>query len=108
VLQGCVLLPLLFNIFLERFIARALNGVDAVVVLSGHAMNNLRFADDIAAVAENKHHLHTVVNGIESESAKMGIRINIDETEVQLMLNFGKLANSNPSMYSVSKSQNTY
>jgi len=83
VLQSCVLWPLLFNIFLEIIIARALNGVDAGVVLSGHVMNNVRFADDIDAVAENEHHLHTVVDGIESESTKMGMRINIDKTEVQ-------------------------
>jgi len=31
VLQGCVLSPILFNIFQELNIARALNGVDAVV-----------------------------------------------------------------------------
>jgi len=57
VLQGCVLLPLLFNIFLEFIIARALKGVDAGVVLSGHVMNNLRFADEIATVTDNEHHL---------------------------------------------------
>jgi len=71
-LQGCVLSPVLFNIFLE-LIARALNGVDAVVVLSGHVVNNLRFADDIAAVAENEHNLQAVVDGIESESTKIGM-----------------------------------
>jgi len=48
-------------------------------------MNNLRFADDIAAVPENEHHLQTVVDGIESESTKMGMRINIEKTEVQLI-----------------------
>jgi len=54
-------------------------------VLSGHVMNNLRFADDIAAVAENEHHLQAMVDGIESESTKMGMRINIEKTEVQLI-----------------------
>jgi len=54
-------------------------------VLSGHVMKNLRFADDIAAVAEKKHHLQTVVDGIDSESTKMGMRININKTEVQLI-----------------------
>jgi len=77
--------PLLFNIFLT-LIARALNGVDPGVVLIGHVMNNLRFADGIAAVTDNKHHLQAVVDGIESESTKMGMRINIDKTEVQLVL----------------------
>jgi len=51
-------------------------------VQSGHVMNNLRFGDDIAAVAENEHNLQAVVDGIESESTTMGMRINIDETEV--------------------------
>jgi len=32
--------------------------VDAGVVLSGYVMNNLRFADAIAAVAGNEHNLH--------------------------------------------------
>jgi len=35
--------------------------VDAGVVLSGHVMNNLRFADDIAPVADNEHHLQAVI-----------------------------------------------
>jgi len=48
-------------------------------------MNNLSFADDIAAVAENEHHLQAVVDVIENESTKMGMRINIDKTEVQLI-----------------------
>jgi len=65
--------------------ARALDGVDAGVVLSGHVINNLRFADDIAAGAENEHHLQTVIDGLESESMKMGMRINIYKTQVQLM-----------------------
>jgi len=71
--------------FLELIIARALNGVDVAVMLRGHVMNSLRFADDIAAIVENEHHLQTVVDGIESESSKMGMRINIDKTEVQLI-----------------------
>jgi len=75
-----VLTPLLFNIFLELIIARALNGVDAGVVLSRHVVNNLRFADDIKAVADNEHHLRAVVDVIESESTKMGMRINFDKT----------------------------
>ena len=44
--------PLLFNIFLEITISMALHEIDAGVVISGHVVNCLRFADNIAAVAE--------------------------------------------------------
>jgi len=50
VLQSCVLSPLLFNIFLEVVLARALRFLDIGVVISGYRLNNLRFADDIAAM----------------------------------------------------------
>jgi len=63
VLQGCVLSPLLFSIFLEIIMAKALHNVDVGVMLSGNAINNLRFADDIAAVTDNKYHLQMVVDG---------------------------------------------
>ena len=53
VLQGCVLSPLLFNIFLEIIIAMALDGTDAGVVIGGELLTNLRFADDISVLADN-------------------------------------------------------
>ena len=68
----------MFNIFLEIILSRALHEVDAGVVMSGHVVNNLRFADEIATVAENECKLQTVVNDIDRESTKMGIQKNID------------------------------
>ena len=53
VLQGCVLSPLLFNIFLEVVLATALRYLDISVVISGYRLNNLRFADDIAAICNS-------------------------------------------------------
>jgi len=44
VLQGCVLSPLLFNIFLEMIMAMALEGAD----IGGEKIGDMRFADDIA------------------------------------------------------------
>ena len=40
VLQGCMLSPLLFNIFLEILMARALRDVDTGAVINGHVINN--------------------------------------------------------------------
>ena len=44
--QGCLLSPTLFNIFLERIIADALEDHKSTVSIGGRAISNLRFADD--------------------------------------------------------------
>ena len=45
--QGCLLLPTLFNIFLERIMSEALEEHDGKVSIGGRNITNLRFADDI-------------------------------------------------------------
>jgi len=85
VLQGCVLSPLLFNIFLEVVLARALRFLDIGVVISGYRMNNLRFADDIAAICNSNQGLDTIVTSTATESRRMGMNINTDKTETQLI-----------------------
>jgi len=85
VLQGCILSPLLFNIFLEVVLARALWNLDIGVVISGYRLNNLRFADDIAAICNNNQGLDTIVTNMATESRRMGMSINTDKTETQLI-----------------------
>ena len=51
VLQGSVLSPLMFNIFIEVIIA--LNDTDVGAVLSGELPYDLRFADDIVLLSED-------------------------------------------------------
>ena len=45
--QGCLLSPTLFDIFLERITADALEGHKGTVSNGGRTFTNLRFADDI-------------------------------------------------------------
>ena len=49
--QGCLLSPSLFNIFLERIMADALENHEGSVCIGGRTITNLRFADDIDALA---------------------------------------------------------
>ena len=51
VLQGYVLSPLLFNIFLEAVIAIALGGNNRAMMNGIEILSNLCFADDIADLA---------------------------------------------------------
>ena len=50
--QGCLLSPTLFNIFLERIMSDALEEHDGKFSIGGRNITNLRFADDIDALAE--------------------------------------------------------
>ena len=58
--QGCLLAPTLFNIFLERIMSDALEEHDGKVSIGGRNITNLRFADDIDALAEEEQELENL------------------------------------------------
>ena len=59
--QGCLLSPTLFNIFLERIMSDALEEHDGKVSIGGRNITNLRFADDLDALAEEEQELEALV-----------------------------------------------
>ena len=61
--QGCLLLPTLFKIFLERIMSDALE-VHVGKVSIGRR-TNLRFADDIDALAEEEQELEALVESLD-------------------------------------------
>src|SRR6218665_280836 len=83
VLQGCVLSPLLFNIFLEMIMAMALDESNKGVDIGGERIGDLRFADDIALLAEQEKGLQKTLTEVAQVSQKMGMKISIQKTECQ-------------------------
>ena len=59
--QGCLLSPTLFNIFLKRIMSDALEEHDGKVSIVGRNITNLRFADDIDALAEEEQELEALI-----------------------------------------------
>ena len=59
--QGCLLSPILFNIFLKRIMSDPLEEYDRKVSIDGRNITNLRFADDIDALAEEEQELEALV-----------------------------------------------
>ena len=59
--QGCPLSPTLFNIFLERITADALEVHESIVSIEGRTITNLRFADDIDGLAGEEEELSKLV-----------------------------------------------
>ena len=83
--QGCVLSPTLFNIFLERIMADALEDHEGTVSIGGRTMTNLRFADSIDGLAGQEQELVKLVNHLEEASTAYGMQISAEKT--QLMTN---------------------
>ena len=56
--QGCILLPYLFNLYVEYIIINAgLEEAQAGIKISGRNVNNLRYADDTIIMAESEEEL---------------------------------------------------
>ena len=83
--QGCLLSPTLFNIFLERIMADALEDHEGTASIGGRTITNLRFADDIDGLAGEEQELVKLVNHLEEASTAYGMQISAEKT--QLMTN---------------------
>ena len=73
--QGCLLSPIFFNIFLERIMSAALEEYDGKVSIGGTNITNLRFADDIDALAEGEQELETLVESLDKTCTRYKIEI---------------------------------
>ena len=83
--EGCLFSPTLFNIFLERIMADALEDHEGTVGIGGRTITNLRFADDIDGLAGQERELVKLVNHLEEASTAYGMQISAEKT--QLMTN---------------------
>ena len=80
--QGCVLSPYLFNIYTE-FIFRESNELKGITI-HGQNINNLRYADDTALIADDKDNLQKVVDKVKEESSKAGLEMNVKKTKTMV------------------------
>ena len=59
--KGCLLSPILFNIFLERIVTDALEDHEGTVSIGGRTITYLCFADDIDGLAGEEEELANLV-----------------------------------------------
>ena len=80
--QGCLLSPTLFNIFLERIMSDAVEEHDGTVSIGGSNITNLRFADDIDALAEEEQELEALVEGLDKTCTRFKMEISAEKTKL--------------------------
>ena len=61
--QGCVLSPMIFNLYIEEAIKEFKNKIDTGIQIQGQKIAMLRFADDVALLGSNKKELEDTLNG---------------------------------------------
>ena len=70
--QGCILSPCLFDLYAEYIMSNArLDEAQAGIKTSGRSINNLRYADDTALMAESKKELKSILMKVKEESEKL-------------------------------------
>ena len=82
--QGCILSPLLFNIYAENITREALEEWERGIRIGGMMVRpaNLRYATDTTLLAGTKENLIYLVETFRRASEKAGLYLNVGETKV--------------------------
>uniref|UniRef100_A0A3P9I9K1 ribonuclease H n=1 Tax=Oryzias latipes TaxID=8090 RepID=A0A3P9I9K1_ORYLA len=78
--QGDTLSPVMFTAALEEIFRRM--EAEAGININGERMNNLRFADDIILFAEKEEDLSKLLNDLNKEGRKDGMKMNKKKTKI--------------------------
>lgn len=80
--QGCILSPILFNIYSEEIFNQISEHTSISIQINGHRINNIRYADDTILIAENEQDLQTLLDKLNEVSISLGLKINKNKTKV--------------------------
>ena len=90
--QGCILSPLLFNIFLADITEEFTNeDCEPIIIGESNSLGSLIWADDILLLSESEEGLRHMLQNLMQYSAKNGLEINIHKTKCMIFNKTGKL-----------------
>lgn len=88
--QGCIISPILFNLYSEYMIAEAMED-ESGIKFNGNYISNLRYADDAALVSESKKKLQKMLDKLNSSCLDYGMAINVKKTKVMVISKASKV-----------------
>src|SRR4051812_2889142 len=82
--QGCVISPLLFNLYSEFMINEAMETVEGIG-FNGVNITNLRFADDAVLITDKRKKLQKMISRLNETCKDYGMEINVKKTKVMVL-----------------------
>lgn len=82
--QGCILSPLLFNLYSDKIFKDALEDTDYGIKVNGVLLNTIRYADDTLIMCDSMEGLQDLMNRISLSGSKMGLNINVSKTKFMI------------------------
>ena len=82
--QGCVLSPILFDVYIDDLI-NDLHKLDVVFKLGGHPLPGLLFADDVALIARSTNSMAAALACVNTWCQKWRMQINYDKCKAMLV-----------------------
>ena len=80
--QGCILSPILLNIYSEEIFNQISEITNIGIQVNGRSINNIRYADDTVLIVEREQDLQTLQDKVNEASNSLGLRINKTKTKV--------------------------
>lgn len=89
--QGCILSPILFNIYGEWIIRKATEDWDGGVSVGGRKISNLRYADDTTLLASTEDEMENLLRRVENFSGEAGLKLNRNKCSMLVVDRMGIL-----------------
>ena len=80
--QGCLLSPILFNLFLEKIMQETLHGHHASIFIGRRPLCNLRFADGIDLMGSSNSEFQDITNRLVDRATACGKEVSAEKRKI--------------------------
>ena len=82
--QGCILLPILFNLYTDYMMEEAFEDLEGIKI-NGENLTNIRYADDTVLIAESENKLQLLLQSLNDKCREYGMKLNESKTKVMVL-----------------------